>query len=146
MIFPILLLLPLIPLVLCAYEDYKTRMVPGYLLGALAAAYIPLGIYFFDIGIYSIPATWILIAPQIVMWFVLLIYGIITGRGGADRVVILLGSCTHVIGLLSLLAASFISGFSTIIKDYDHKFPFIVPYAVAYIVEIFYLFASAAGI
>lgn len=142
-VFPILLLLPAIPLLICAYEDYKTRKVSGSALAVLGAAYIPLALFFFEYGYYAMPEAWILIAPQLIAWFVLLIYGMITGRGGADRVVILLGSCTHVIGFGSLILAGFASVIWQIIKKDNYKFPFIVPYAAAYIFYVAGLFMAA---
>lgn len=138
MISTLLYLLPVIALIPCAVEDWNTRRVSGAALAVLAASYIPAAIYNFEIGIYATLGYWVLFAaPQITVWFILLIYGFISGRGGADRIVILLGALspygfiTMVISFIFQLLAYII-----MLTAYPKmiKFPFIVPYALIYII------------
>ena len=90
---PLLYLLPIIALIPCALEDFNTRRVSGAALACLAASYIPAFLYNLANGCYY-NLGWLILfaAPCICVWFILTIYGAITGRGGADRIVILLGA------------------------------------------------------
>lgn len=90
---PLLYLLPILALIPCAVEDWNTRRVSGAALACLAASYIPAALYNFSDGVYTSVWFWLIFAaPCICVWFILTIYGAITGRGGADRIVILLGA------------------------------------------------------
>lgn len=141
MISALLNLLPLLPLARCTYEDYKTRKCSNLSLLALALSYIPLALYNFTHGVFMESWYWLLFAaPQIAVWFILLVYGFITGRGGADRVVILLGALSPY-GLGATLQALVTSAIIAVCKKgRNTKFPFIVPYFVFYV--FFYLFVN----
>lgn len=137
MIFTLLHLLPAAALAACAYEDLQSRKVSGAALAVLAASYIPVGIYTWAAGVYAHPAFWLLSAlPQLVVWAALLVYGFITGRGGADRVVILTGAATFGGGLFSMLSAFLIWGLCSAVEKCRgvkiEKFPYILPYFFAY--------------
>ena len=134
---PLLYLLPIIALIPCAVEDWNTRRVSGAALACLAASYIPVFLYNLANGGYNLGWLIFFAAPCICVWFILTIYGAITGRGGADRIVILLGAfvpfglSTMVVTLIVQLLAYIImfTAYPKIIK-----FPFIVPYTLNYIV------------
>lgn len=89
---PLLYLLPILALIPCAVEDWNTRRVSGAALACLAASYIPAFLYILANGGYTLAWLIFYAAPCICVWFILIIYGAITGRGGADRVVIILGA------------------------------------------------------
>lgn len=138
MIFSILHLLPAAALAACAYEDVQTRKVSGPCLWVLAASYIPVAIYTWAAGIYAAPAFWALsAAPQIAVWLCLLVYGFITGRGGADRVVILTGAAVLGGGLFAMLCGFAVWGLCSVVEKCRgikiEKFPFILPYFLGYV-------------
>lgn len=136
MILTTLHLLPAAALAVCAYEDLQTRRVSGASLAVLAASYIPVGICAWEAGIYAAPAFWVLAAAQIAVWFCLLVYGFITGRGGADRVVILTGAATFA-GFFAMITGFIIWGLSSLVLKCSRikieKFPYIVPYFLGYV-------------
>lgn len=139
MIEPLLYLLPILALIPCAVEDWNTRRVSGAALACLAASYIPAFLYNLANGGYNLAWLMFFAAPCICVWFILTIYGAITGRGGADRVVILLGAFvpfgffTMVISFISQLLAHII-----MLTAYPKtiKFPFIVLYTLIYIIML----------
>lgn len=135
----LLYLLPILALFFCMKEDVLERKVSPGALACLFASYIPLAVYQFECGIYNLAFFWLFAAPQIVVWLILLIYGAITGRGGADRIVILTGAFT-MWGFFAMFWGFLIWGLCEIVnKSRDitvEKFPYILPYTLVYVFVI----------
>lgn len=126
---PLLYLLPILALIPCAVEDWNTRRVSGAALACLAASYIPAFLYILANGGYTLAWLIFYAAPCICVWFILIIYGAITGRGGADRVVIILGALVPY-GMPVMLMSLLFQGFLYLNIKPTRKIPYIPIYLV----------------
>ena len=137
---PLLYLLPIIALIPCAVEDWNTRRVSGAALACLAASYIPAFLYILANGGYTLAWLIFYAAPCICVWFILIIYGAITGRGGADRVVIISGALVPY-GMPVMLMSLLFQGFLYLNIKPARKIPYIPIYHIfaGIVLLIFYL-------
>ena len=134
----LLYLLPIIALIPCAVEDWNTRRVSGAALACLAASYIPAFLYILANGGYTLAWLIFYAAPCIIVWFILTIYGAITGRGGADRIVILLGAFVP-FGMPVMLMSLLLQGWLYLMFYLNKKPAQKIPY-----IPIYYVFAGFA--
>ena len=135
---PLLYLLPIIALIPCAVEDCNTRRVSGAALACLAASYIPAFLYNIANGGYNLGWLMFFAAPCICVWFILTIYGAITGRGGADRIVILLGALVPY-GMPAMLMSLLVQGWLYLMFYLNKKSSRKIPY-----IPIYLMFAEIA--